>query len=180
MEVHEILQAALAGDGKATEQLIAMQREGRALRLYPNGRSGPEDDGVTPIVFYLRSDGMIVMYRGQRRGVILPKAGCGDLILKLSKFVALGLQQSHGKESMDCTDDQSWDTAIDPRGIALNLRPLNQFDLVMSPWYVREWISSVMLIIDATDESVVDWGFPDQDLFYSLLAAHIAEPEDNQ
>lgn len=45
-EAAQLYQRVMQGDESASRELIQLQRNGRALRYYPNGRKGPDDDGV--------------------------------------------------------------------------------------------------------------------------------------
>ncbi len=61
MDIHSIQDAALTGDRDAVTQLLVLQREGRGLRFYPDGRRGPLDEGVTPILLSVDSDRLLVL-----------------------------------------------------------------------------------------------------------------------
>jgi hypothetical protein len=47
----ELLGRAMSGDVLAMREIVKLQQQGRALRLYPHGRKGPLDEGVMPVIY---------------------------------------------------------------------------------------------------------------------------------
>ena len=70
IDVSALLKRAMSGDAKASLEIVKLQREGRALRLYPHGRKGPLDEGVTPVVFGRNSETGLLMIERAKTGAI--------------------------------------------------------------------------------------------------------------
>lgn len=49
-QVSDWYRRSLSGDKESLVRLIASQRSGKALRFYPDGRSGPEDEGLVAVM----------------------------------------------------------------------------------------------------------------------------------
>jgi len=73
MHVSELFAAAQEGNEAALTELIDRQQDGKALRYYPNGRQGPEDEGIVPVQIESR-EGLLVIRSGRpSREVIINK-----------------------------------------------------------------------------------------------------------
>lgn len=70
MHVSELFAAAKDGSDEALTELIDRQQDGKALRYYPDGRKGPEDDGVVPVQIESK-DGLLCIRSGRPRSPVI-------------------------------------------------------------------------------------------------------------
>lgn len=70
MHVSQLFAAAQDGNDEALTELIDRQQDGRALRYYPDGRKGPEDDGVVPVQIESK-DGLLCIRSGRPRSPVI-------------------------------------------------------------------------------------------------------------
>ncbi len=59
VNVGELLKRAAAGDIPAMVEIHELQKQGRALRLYPFGRKSATEDGMSPVLFDRGDSGMM-------------------------------------------------------------------------------------------------------------------------
>lgn len=73
MHVSELYAAARKGNDAALTELIDRQQDGRSLRYYPDGRKGPEDEGLVPVQIESK-DGFLSIRSGRpNRKIIINK-----------------------------------------------------------------------------------------------------------
>lgn len=64
LHVSDLYTMVLSGNKDALEELVDRQQEGRALRFYPSGRAGAEDDGLV-VVWMESKDGAVEIRSGR-------------------------------------------------------------------------------------------------------------------
>lgn len=87
----ELLQVAIQTDGEglsdadAVQEILNRQHEGKALRLYPDGRRGPHDNGLIPLS--LGNDhGIVVIDVGySNRSFVIPKERLGPWMHRVAE-----------------------------------------------------------------------------------------------
>lgn len=73
MHVADLYENILAGDRESLDELISRQQSGRSLRFYPEGRSGPEDEGMIPIVIDVCDSSVCIRSGRPSRAVVIDK-----------------------------------------------------------------------------------------------------------
>ena len=82
--MHEdIIHKATDGDVDAIRELIALQRQGKSLRIYPEGRRGPLDEGFAPLIIGPSPDKLIRFSLGTSKSFGIPKRMIGPTILTM-------------------------------------------------------------------------------------------------
>jgi hypothetical protein len=105
----KLIEQALAGDDDAASQLLELQKQGQALRYYPEGRKDPEDNGV--IAF----GATIIVYRGAT--TVRMETGLSTAIVPLSREQSIKLLQAlHGIKPTKQDSLLPWrDSGIKPK-----------------------------------------------------------------
>lgn len=73
LHVSDLYQLIVDGDKNALNELIQRQQKGRSIRFYPNGRSGPFDDGMIPIVIDICDDSVCIRSGQPHRSVFVDR-----------------------------------------------------------------------------------------------------------
>ena len=96
MSDHQLLEISYTDDAigtadpEAVNELLRRQHQGKALRLYPNGRRGPEDEGVLPIAMTYEGDHIAIDIGHANRSFVIPGEHFGIWAHKLSsKMLAM-------------------------------------------------------------------------------------------
>lgn len=86
------------------DELITLQRQGRAIRLYPDKRDGPDDEGVAPLSISLEGD-VIRIDRG-RPGVfyLLEEKDLTCIAPVLQMASKIFMQKGTAAEVIDASD----------------------------------------------------------------------------
>jgi len=64
-------------DQKAIVEILCRQRNRRALRLYPEGRTDPLDDGVTPFAMSIKNNMVTIDVGRADKTVLMPRDRIG-------------------------------------------------------------------------------------------------------
>lgn len=73
MHVADLYTKIVAGDREALNELIERQQSGRSLRFYPDGRNGPNDDGMIPIVVDVCDESVCIRSGQPLKPVVIDK-----------------------------------------------------------------------------------------------------------
>ena len=175
LDVKSLLDKAMNNDPLASVELLKLQREGRALRLYPNGRKSPLEDGMSPIVFG----------RNPETGLIrIDRLRTGRIEFKFEDVGRMAMHQMHLcsllymdyaecenpfweiESHADCDlKTMSWltDDAIMVQFIPD--APTIEYGIEGARNLIAQWVH----LIDDTDREYSDFGFDNNDHFYDLL-----------
>lgn len=173
LHVSEVLAKAKGGDADAIQELIARQQAGEALRLYPYGRAGPDDEGMCPIMLHVE-DLRLVMRSGRpsqslvfdcerAQQWIFGVAECMTYII--GSYASQGLShpaieiaiESGATEDFDCTIEK----APDGDGIVIQFLPEGESSWTLSLEQASMFINKMMLAaqsmgwkMEATDQQL--------------------------
>ena len=73
MHVKDLYSQIISGDREALDELIERQQSGRSLRFYPDGRSGPQDEGMIPIVIDVLDNSVCIRSGRPSKPVVIDK-----------------------------------------------------------------------------------------------------------
>ena len=88
MDIPNLINRMRSGDTLAARGLIEAQRHGRALRLYPDGRNGPNDEGVAPILLEQTENLLVHLRLGRPCIVVLRRDQLGPVLMFLFRCSA--------------------------------------------------------------------------------------------
>ena len=78
MHTSDLLDRAMRGDSDATLELVERQQDGRAVRLYPTGRDGPDDEVVTATLISAVEKMLVVRVGRPSNPLMFDEAMAGD------------------------------------------------------------------------------------------------------
>src|SRR5690554_176493 len=107
---NDLLIRATDGDTTAAMELFTRQANGQALRLYPFGRKGPDDEGCAMIGISMMLDTQVpVIYTGTPRASTfgMPRKTIGKTIMALVLMTARSVQHH-----LDASGNE-WEAAIE-------------------------------------------------------------------
>lgn len=168
----DLVNKAMDGDAVATEELIDRQQSGRDLRLYPNGRKGPDDEGICPISIRVHKGCVSIRSGRPSRSLIFNKeqaflwvfgmAECMSHVI--SKHVKSGLSENATGLAINSksTPGFSCDVAVGNDSIHCTFYPKGAPAWIASVEGAAEFIQKVMVAAsslgwetDATDEEIM-------------------------
>lgn len=83
----EAMSRAAAGDKEAVLTIMQKQREGQWLRLYPNGRKGPLDEGFVTVLYGMTLDKIFLVLGKESEGLVADKAQAAMLLQSSYKIL---------------------------------------------------------------------------------------------
>jgi hypothetical protein len=177
LEIGGLLQRAMTGDAKASLEILNLQRQGRALRLYPNGRKGPLDEGVTPIVFGRSSETGLIRIEMLKPGPItFPRKDLAEMMglhLHLCGLIWIDHCESEDPAAaMEADVDKdlihrTWFTENN-KTIGLMFEPSRdvvEYGISMTRRIFNHWIA----FIDESDLDLCEFGFELDSQFDDVL-----------
>lgn len=166
MDIQETLANAVKGDADAMESLISMQREGKAIRLYPFGRKGPLDEGVCPVIVRPTQDHLIRFQLGRSETLILERSSIAGFTMHIVRLSMKMLDHyGYRYEDMEslATPGLGCHTFVtDDDRIALDLQPPGLLDYDLGLYHARKLISYWLTIIQQQGWDYKDCGFTDE------------------
>lgn len=175
IDIQDLLNRAMNNDPLASLELLRLQREGRALRLYPNGRKGPLEDGMSPIVFGRNSETGLIRIERLRTGRIEFKfEDVGRMAMHQMHLCSLLYMDYEECESplmeieshADCDlKTMSWmtDDAIMVQFIPD--APAIEYGIDGARNMMAQWVH----LIEDTERDYSDFGFDNDEWFYNLM-----------
>jgi hypothetical protein len=165
----------LVGDRAAITQLLDLQREGKALRLYPHGRKGPLDEGVGPVIIEPTEDLLIRIRLGRYETIIIPKEDIAKYALFMMRITAM--MYFHHEDADDpatsieekVTPGFGYITQVAQGGLALTLRPHGALDFEFGWYHARKLLDDWCVLIEQNDWDYLDCGFQGEE-YFDLLA----------
>ena len=103
LHVSELYSMIQKGDRDALNELIERQQSGTSLRFYPEGRKGPFDDGMLPIVVDVNDRSVCIRSGQPHRSVLMDKELALAWLLGIPKCLshAVRLFKDEGLEQDD-------------------------------------------------------------------------------
>jgi len=108
MHVKTLYEQIVSGNRDALDELIERQQNGRSLRFYPEGRSGPEDEGMIPIVIDVKDNSVCIRSGRPNKPVIIDKNVAFKWITGIPQCLA-SVVTNH---KMDGVDDEDIEAKI--------------------------------------------------------------------
>ena len=169
MDIAQLLQSAKSGSPEATRELLLLQRQGLALRLYPEGRSGPEDEGVTPMMMAITDEMLVRITFGRPCTAIYRLDQLGPTLSFL--FLAVSRMTLY-REQYDpslISEEFGYTTAVsgDPPQVSLSLRPVADMDYLLGQHDCVGLITDWLTFIDQHEWELDDCGLTENQ--YAIL-----------
>ncbi|SMP43882.1 hypothetical protein SAMN06265222_1011021 [Neorhodopirellula lusitana] len=163
MDTTQLLNDALRGDEHSMAELIRLQREGKALRLYPFGRKGPLDEGMTPLQITSTENRMVRFRLGKYNTVCFPKAKLADTMLGIMRF-AIGMAQHYGDryeelESRATPGLGCISQVVNGDSIGLTFQPPGMLDYDLGLYDCRKLLDHWIVLIEQNEWDYTDCGF---------------------
>lgn len=189
VNVGDLLQRAIKGDCEASRQLIHLQREGRALRLYPFGRKGPLDEGATPIVMG-KSNDLTIRIEMTNPGPILIKYLDVAMFMQHQMYVMALLWQDFSatddpqaamdEAELSFTPELTYKTWWNDEGFVLQFLPsVATIDYGIDK--CRHLLASWITFIEQSERPLSDFGFNDEESeerYYDIMDFVVDIPDD--
>jgi hypothetical protein len=179
VDIKELLDRANRGDVAASQEILTLQRQGRALRLYPNGRKDLNDDGVTPVIFgYNRENGLARIEMAKPMLVDIKHDFVATFMLHQMYVSALMLKH-HGGDTDPRKAVQSIESSTDkdltfrlhrtPSMVKIEFQPPSmsiEYGIITATQLLFEFCG----VIEQSDLDLTDFGFAeDDDRYYDIL-----------
>lgn len=169
--MNDLLNRAMAKEPGAVQEIIKLQRDGKSLRLYPDGRHGPLDEGRAPLLVGPSPEHLPRISLGQAKPIELELQTIGPitmhLILLTSQMVieydkcddpVLAIR-NHATKSFGYT--AAWIPKC--KRIRMAFKPANTVDFDLGLFEVRRMIEDWICLIDLNALDSAKCGFSDQD-----------------
>lgn len=156
MDISTLIEQVKMGNGNATKELIQLQRQGRALRLYPEGRRGPEDEGATPILMEQGSDMLVHIQLGRPCTVFLRRQQIGSLLTYLFLASSRMVAQRDQYDDSLVTPGFGYSTSTTGDRVTLTFSPITALDYRIGLEDCRNIITSWLTFIDHLEWDLAD------------------------
>jgi hypothetical protein len=176
METFDLLKRATNGDATAIHQLIALQREGKAMRLYPNGRKGALDEGVAPLEILPTEHLMVRFCFGVPRTVVLSKDQLASTMLYVMQIASV-MANHYG----DDIEEMESHVAPPNIGFVTKVAGDQQLSLMFTPqgyahydlgfYHCRKLLDGWITLIEQNEWDHEDIGFSDSEYADLLMFA---------
>lgn len=185
-----IVTRALNKEPGAIEELIQQQRQGKHLRLYPEGRKGPTDEGAAPFLLHTAPSGLVRISFGRQPiveldaylvgQVILSVMGkTGDLMRRLSTEFRNPVAEiaRHATEGLKVVSK----LGSEERSIICMFMPIEERDFDLSSRHavalVEQWMDLICMSL-CEDDDLSPWGLTEEQFDQALRFASLAEGDE--
>lgn len=181
MHPMELVKLAIEGDLEASEELIDRQQEGKSLRLYPNGRKGPDDEGVCPVMLKITNDGVVIKSGKPDRVTVFSRKQAWDWVLALAESMARVILR-HSSQGLS---DEAVEMAVASKatnGFGCKItrsEKQDSIDCLFTPVGEAEWVASVDGVMDFIQQVVLiaaaeGWDLEADDKQLMLIKPYLA------
>jgi len=177
LDIGGLLQRAMAGEPQASLEILRLQQQGRALRLYPNGRKGPLDEGMTPVVFGRSNEtGLIRIEMLRPAPLLIPRKKLAAMMMHHLHLCGLiWLDHSEMDDpatAMEAEVDKdlkhrTWFTENNETiGLMFEpMRTVTEYGVDMTRRIFDSWTT----FIEQSDMEYSEFGFEDYDDYFDML-----------
>lgn len=188
----ELARLTATGDSKAASQLLELQRQGKALRLYLEPRTNLRMDGCTPVVMSVDDHGLIRMRCGvgELFSVQLQHLGawCRALRTAIHQSATAFLENPHASHAAfhDVDGDFSFDARGSIRngeileGVQYRFRPVGALDWTFNGLMAAKMLLAVMNIMEKAYIQPEQCGFDSYDEFEEILKIALSVDDDDE
>jgi hypothetical protein len=184
IDISNLLKRAVSGDPLASRELLLLQREGRALRLYPFGRKGPLDEGVTPIVIGRSAEtGLILVEIAKPGRIRLLRKSIADIMrhhIRLSGLLWLDYCDEENPIAAiesQVVDGMDFRTFLWEDGISIEFIPGGGTTIEYGLHHSRELLRAWSSLIEISDLDYEEFGFDDPEEYFNILEYIIDDSE---
>ena len=185
LEIGGLLQRAMSGDATASLEILNLQRQGRALRLYPHGRKSPLDEGLTPVVLRRSSEtGLIRMEMLKPGPLLFPRRKLADMMaihLHFCGLIYLDYCESDDPATameVDVDKDLTHKTWFTENSETIGLlfeptRDVVEYGIDMTRRIFNNWL----MFVEQSDIDYSEFGFGEDDQ-YTDMQVFASPPDD--
>ena len=182
MDHNELARRCCNGEVAAARELIDMQREGKALRLYPFGRNGALDEGMVPMLIGLNEHGMITIEVGKVNQFIIRRAAFGKMANAMMKAIAACMIEFDDEDEpfVAMRPYTTGDFELESRGVIANgvvtgiefrFHPGEPLKWEIGAFQACQILAALVCLVEQADLEPDDCGFTEDDFEDACLFA---------
>jgi len=173
MEIKQLLSKAVNGDTAAVRELTRLQRDGKAMRLYPHGRRGPLDEGMAPLEILATDDYMIRFTLGHYSPIVFKKPQLASVMLYAMQVGVVMARhygddynelESHVTPGLGCLS-----SIVSGDSIVLTFQPPGLLEYDLGLYHTRKLLDNWTVLIEQNEWDHEDCGFTDNEYCDVLL-----------
>ena len=164
MDIAEKINRLKAGDPVAASELIEMQRNGMALRLYPNGRRGADDEGMTPLLIRRTPELTLHVQVGQPCAIVVHRKQLGPVMMFLFDSIALMAANRNAYDESKLSEKFGFSTSVTAdETVFITLNPPGNLDYYLGFEQCIAIIAAWLAFIDQHEWTIEECGLSHDD-----------------